>query len=143
MVYLFLYIEKCVVENWGGEFCLVVFLICDVSGVLFFVLVLSEEVVVYYFLSGYIVKVGFIEIGFISDIELIFLICFGVFFFLCLVGVYVEFLIKCVKVFGVKVYLVNIGWIGGFYGIGSCFDIFIMCVIIDVIVLGNLVDVEI
>lgn len=95
-----------------------VFLICDVSGVLFLVLVLSEEVVVYYFLSGYMVKVGLIEIGLMLDIEFIFFICFGVLFFLCLVGVYVELFIKCVRVFGVKVYLVNIGWMGGFYGIG-------------------------
>lgn len=89
------------------------------------------------------VLVGFIEMGFDVGIKIIFLICFGVLFFLCFVGEYVELLIKCIEEFDFKVYLVNIGWIGGFYGEGKCFDIFIICGVIIVILSGVLDNIDI
>jgi phosphoenolpyruvate carboxykinase (ATP) len=102
----------------GGHPANIVFLTADAYGVLPPISRLSRAQAMYHFISGYTAKVAGTERG-VKEPSPIFSACFGAPFMAQHPGVYAQLLGKKIAEHDVKVWLVNTGWTGGPYGIGS------------------------
>ena len=94
------------------------FLTADAFGVLPPISRLTTEQAMYHFISGYTAKVAGTEVG-ITEPQVTFSACFGKAFLPLHPTRYAELLGKKLKETKVNVWLVNTGWCGGSYGIGS------------------------
>jgi phosphoenolpyruvate carboxykinase (ATP) len=94
------------------------FLTADAFGVLPPISRLTTEQAMYHFISGYTAKVAGTEVG-VTEPQVTFSACFGKAFLPLHPTRYAELLGKKLKETKVNVWLVNTGWCGGPYGIGS------------------------
>jgi phosphoenolpyruvate carboxykinase (ATP) len=94
------------------------FLTADAFGVLPPISKLTPSQAAYHFISGYTAKVAGTEAGVVEPVPS-FSACFGAPFMPLHPAKYAEMLSKKMKEAGVNVWLVNTGWTGGPYGVGT------------------------
>lgn len=102
----------------AGQASDVIFLTCDAFGVLPPVAKLSPAQAMFHFISGYTAKVAGTEVG-VTEPEATFSACFGAPFMVWHPTKYAELLAERIRKHNVNVWLVNTGWSGGAYGVGS------------------------
>jgi len=112
------YIRNHVPSGRGNHPQHVVFLTADAFGVLPPVAKLTPEQAMYYFLSGYTAKLAGTERG-VTEPQATFSACFGAVFLVWHPTKYAEMLGELLKKHNATVWLVNTGWSGGAYGVGS------------------------
>lgn len=112
------YIEGAVIPSVGGHPSNICFLTCDAFGVLPPISRLTAEQAMYHFLNGYTAKVAGTEAG-VTDPTTTFSTCFGAPFLPLRPKVYADLLGEKIAKHNARVWLVNTGWTGGPYGIGS------------------------
>jgi phosphoenolpyruvate carboxykinase (ATP) len=112
------HIANAIIGGKGGIPKTIIFLTADATGVLPPISRLTADQAMYYFLSGYTSKLAGTEIGIVEP-KATFSACFGAPFMLQRPQVYAQLLGDKIKKHNVNVYLVNTGWTGGSYGIGS------------------------
>jgi phosphoenolpyruvate carboxykinase (ATP) len=112
------YIENAVLPSVGGHPKNIVFLTCDATGVLPPISRLTPEQAMFHFLNGYTAKVAGTEAG-ITEPTLTFSTCFGAPFLPLRPQAYADLLGHKIQHHHVRVWLVNTGWTGGGYGVGT------------------------
>lgn len=96
----------------------VFFLTADAFGVLPPISKLTKEQAMYHFISGYTAKVAGTEAG-VTEPQATFSACFGKAFLPLHPGKYAKMLGEKLQESGANVWLINTGWTGGPYGVGS------------------------
>lgn len=119
----------------------IIFLTCDAFGVLPPVSKLSPEQASYHFISGYTAKVAGTEMG-VTEPQATFSSNFGAAFMMWHPNKYAEMLAEKMKEHGATAWLVNTGWTGGPYGIGSRMSLKYTRAMIDAIHHGDFDNVE-
>ncbi|MGF1573999.1 MAG: phosphoenolpyruvate carboxykinase (ATP) [Sumerlaeia bacterium] len=132
------FIDNAKVPCVGGHPRNIIFLTCDAFGVLPPVSKLTPGQAMFHFISGYTAKVAGTEMG-VTEPEATFSACFGAAFLVWHPTKYAELLAEKIKQHGSNVWLVNTGWTGGAYGVGSRFKLKYTRAIIDAI-LGQKLD---
>jgi len=113
------FIENAVVPSVSGHPSNVIFLTADAFGVLPPIARLSPEQAMYHFLSGYTAKVAGTERGLGREPQATFSACFGSPFLPRPAATYASLLGEKLRRHRAACWLVNTGWVGGPFGVGS------------------------
>jgi len=138
--YLIDYIENAKIPCLGGHPKNIILLTADAFGVLPPVSKLTPAQTMYHFISGYTAKVAGTEVG-VTEPQATFSACFGAAFMVWHPSKYAELLAAKMEKHGTSAWLVNTGWTGGPYGVGSRIRLKYTRAIIDAIHNGSLDDI--
>jgi phosphoenolpyruvate carboxykinase (ATP) len=133
------YIDNVQIPCVAGHPNHIIFLTCDAFGVFPPVSKLSPEQASYHFISGYTAKVAGTEMG-VTEPEATFSANFGAAFMMWHPNKYAELLAEKLKEHNATAWLVNTGWTGGGYGLGSRIKLKYTRAIIDAIHEGGFDD---
>lgn len=131
------HIPNIVTSGMGGHPNNVIMLTCDAFGVLPPIAKLTPEQAMYHFLSGYTAKVAGTEAG-VTEPQAAFSTCFGAPFMALHPSVYAELLKEKIAKHNVNCWLVNTGWSGGAYGVGSRMKIAYSRALVNAVIDGAL-----
>ena len=131
------YIENAKIPCCGLHPQNIIFLTCDAFGILPPVSRLTPAQAMYHFISGYTAKVAGTEMG-VTKPQATFSACFGAAFMVWHPSKYAELLAEKIRKHQVHSWLVNTGWSGGEYGVGSRMKLSHTRAIIDAIHDGSL-----
>jgi phosphoenolpyruvate carboxykinase (ATP) len=112
------FIDNAEMSGRGGHPTNIVMLTADAYGVLPPIARLTPDAAMYHFLSGYTARVAGTEKG-VTEPKATFSTCFGAPFLPLNPNVYAKMLGEKIAKHKAKVWLVNTGWTGGPYGVGS------------------------
>lgn len=135
------HIPDSVLSGQGGHPQAIIFLTADAFGVLPPIAKLDRNQASYYYLSGYTSKLAGTERG-ITEPQATFSAGFGAPFLPRAVGEYAELLKANLAKYGTEVYMLNTGWSGGPYGVGSRMKLSYTRAMVTAILNGSLHDVE-
>jgi phosphoenolpyruvate carboxykinase (ATP) len=135
------HIEGIAVPSMGNAPKNIFFLTCDAYGVLPPISKLTAEQAMYHFMSGYTAKVAGTEVG-ITEPTTTFSAGFGAAFLPLHPAKYAKLLGDKLHGTDIKVWLINTGWSGGSYGVGSRMKLAYTRAMITAALTGKLNDVE-
>jgi phosphoenolpyruvate carboxykinase (ATP) len=135
------HIKNIVEEGKGGHPENIIMLTADAFGVLPPISKLTTEQAMYHFISGYTAKVAGTEKG-VTEPKATFSTCFGAPFMVWHPTVYAKLLGDKIKKHKAKCWLVNTGWTGGPYGVGSRMKIQHTRAMLNAVLDGKLDNVE-
>jgi phosphoenolpyruvate carboxykinase (ATP) len=135
------YIDGAVIPGVGTHPKNVIFLTADAFGVLPPISKLNPDQAMYHFLSGYTAKVAGTELG-LKEPQPNFSTCFGAPFMPLPPKVYAEMLGQRLQEHGTQCWLVNTGWFGGPYGVGSRMKLQYTRAMVGAAIAGTLKDAQ-
>jgi phosphoenolpyruvate carboxykinase (ATP) len=136
------HISGAVLRGMAGHPRAVLFLTADAFGVLPPISALTTKQAAYWFLSGYTAKLAGTEADMEEAVQATFSTCFGAPFLPLPATTYATMLSERLKEHGTRCYLINTGWSGGPYGVGSRVDIAATREMVRAVVGGRLDDAE-
>ena len=128
-------------DNLGPVPRNIIMLTADAFGILPPIAKLTPDQAMYHFLSGYTARVAGTEIG-VTEPDATFSTCFGAPFMPRHPSVYGNLLKERIAKGGVDCWLVNTGWTGGQYGVGSRMPIKVTRALLNAALDGSLKNVE-
>jgi phosphoenolpyruvate carboxykinase (ATP) len=135
------FIDNAELSGLGGHPANVIMLTADAYGVLPPIARLSPDGAMFHFLSGYTARVAGTEKG-VTEPKATFSTCFGAPFLPLNPNVYAKMLGEKIAKHNSRVWLVNTGWTGGPYGVGTRMKIAYTRAMITAALTGQLDNVE-